>query len=363
MPPGSGYSVATLSFHNLSKTFGGLHAVEKMSLEVKDGEFVCFLGPSGCGKTTALRMVAGFEDPSEGDILVGGKSVVTLPPNRRPTAMVFQKYTLWPHMKVYDNVAFGLELRRLSRPEVKKRVGETLELVGLPGLEGRYPAQLSGGQQQRVAIARALVLEPQILLLDEPFSALDAHLRVRLREELRRIQQQLAITAVFVTHDQEEALTLADRIAVMNAGKIEQFDTPSELYARPKSRFVAGFIGTMNLLEASVKDGRIRAGELELAAPQGLKDGACVLALRPEDLTLSPPCPWRGTVTRVVDLGPYQLVRLALANLPELRLMAPKNHLLREGQELAFGVSRYLIYQDGAPLEVTVAPTPQTQRL
>ena len=296
-----------------------------MDLEVEDGEFVCFLGPSGCGKTTALRMVAGFEDPSEGDILVGGTSVLSLPPNRRPTAMVFQKYTLWPHMRVYDNVAFGLELRRLSRTEVKKRVEETLELVGLPGLGSRYPAQLSGGQQQRVAIARALVLEPQILLLDEPFSALDAHLRVRLREELRRIQQQLAITAVFVTHDQEEALTLADRIAVMSAGKIEQFDTPSELYARPKSRFVASFIGTMNLLDASVQDGRIRAGELDLAAPQGLKDGACTLALRPEDLTLSPPCSWRGTVTRVVDLGPYQLVRLDLPNLPELQLMALQN--------------------------------------
>ena len=280
--------MTTLSFQNLSKTFGGLHAVEQMNLEVEDGEFVCFLGPSGCGKTTALRMVAGFEDPSEGDILVGGTSVLSLPPNRRPTAMVFQKYTLWPHMKVYDNVAFGLELRRLSRTEVKKRVEEALELVGLPGLGSRYPAQLSGGQQQRVAIARALVLEPQILLLDEPFSALDAHLRVRLREELRRIQQQLAITAVFVTHDQEEALTLADRIAVMNAGKIEQFDTPSELYARPKSHFVAGFIGTMNLLDASVQSGRLRAGELDLGAPQGLKDGACTpraAARRPHAFT------------------------------------------------------------------------------
>ncbi len=329
-----------------------------MNLEVQDGEFVCFLGPSGCGKTTALRMVAGFETPSAGDILVGDKSVVDLPPNRRPTAMVFQKYTLWPHMRVYDNVAFGLELRHLSRADVKKRVGEALELVGLPGYERRYPAQLSGGQQQRVAIARALVLEPQILLLDEPFSALDAHLRVRLREELRRIQQQLKITAVFVTHDQEEALTLADRIAVMNAGQIEQFDTPSELYARPKSRFVAGFIGSMNLLDAVAENGMLRAGNVALTLPTGLEPGACTLALRPEDITLSDAGPWQGQVTRVVDLGPYHLVRITAGEVPELRVMTPKAQTVRAGQDVRFGVSRYLVYRDGPPLEVT---TPQAQ--
>lgn len=264
-------------------------------------------------------------------------------------------------MRVFDNVAFGLELRRFSRAEVTRRVGETLELVGLPGYETRYPAQLSGAQQQRVAIARALVLEPQILLLDEPFSALDAHLRVRLREELRRIQQGLKITAVFVTHDQEEALTLADRIAVMNAGQIEQFDTPSELFARPKSRFAAGFIGSMNLLDGAVAGGRLRAGEITLTAPEALADGPCTLALRPEDITLSDQGAWCGQVTRVVDLGPYQLVRVSLANLPELQIMAPKTQALREGQEVRFGVSRYLVYRDGPPLEV-MTPQPLLQR-
>ncbi|MCB0082555.1 MAG: ABC transporter ATP-binding protein, partial [Caldilineaceae bacterium] len=223
--------MSTLSLINLSKHFGRVRAVDQINLDVADGEFLCMLGPSGCGKTTALRMIAGFETPTSGDIRIDDSSIVRLGANRRPTAMVFQQYTLWPHMTVQENIGFGLKLRRLGAQEITRKVSEGLEMVGLAGYGERYPRQLSGGQQQRIALARALVLEPKILLLDEPFSSLDALLRVRLREELRRIQRKLHITAIFVTHDQEEALSLADRIALMNAGHIEQLAAPSELYA------------------------------------------------------------------------------------------------------------------------------------
>src|SRR5436305_1454517 len=216
--------MATLELIGLSKQFGTTNAaaVHDVNLNVADGEFVCILGPSGCGKSTTLRMIGGFEEPTSGDVRIDHVSVADMPPNRRPTAMVFQKYTLWPHMRVYDNVAFGLRLRHLPQAEIDREVQGSLEMVGLANYSRRYPAQLSGGEQQRVALARALVLKPKILLLDEPFSNLDALLRVRLREELHAIQRRIHITTVFVTHDQEEALSLADRIAVLSAGHLEQ---------------------------------------------------------------------------------------------------------------------------------------------
>src|SRR5437868_6382797 len=236
--------MATLELVGLTKQFGTANAaaVHDVNLSVGDGEFVCILGPSGCGKSTTLRMIGGFEDPTAGDVLIDGQSVIDLPPNRRPTAMVFQKYTLWPHMRVYDNVAFGLRLRHLPKQEIDNEVQNALALVGLINYGQRYPAQLSGGEQQRVALARALVLKPKILLLDEPFSNLDALLRVRLREELHAIQRRIAQTTVFVTHDQEEALTLADRIVIMNGGRIEQVGTPAAVYDHPETVFVADFI-------------------------------------------------------------------------------------------------------------------------
>src|SRR4051812_42640333 len=252
--------MATLELVDLYKRFGGVDAVNHINLSVQDGEFICILGPSGCGKSTALRMVAGFEEPTSGDIRIDGQSVADLPANRRPTAMVFQKYTLWPHMKVYDNIAFGLRLRHLSTADISQKVQESLDLVGLSSYGPRYPSQLSGGEQQRIALARALVLRPKILLLDEPFSSLDALLRVRLREELKRIQRQVHITAIFVTHDQEEALTLADRIAVMSKGRIEQLDKPGMIYSHPQSLFVADFIGAMNLLQATAEGTQLRIG-------------------------------------------------------------------------------------------------------
>lgn len=347
--------MATLTLANLTKKFGATAAVDSITLDVRDSEFVCILGPSGCGKSTALRMIAGFEMPTSGDVLIDGESVVMQPPNKRPTAMVFQKYTLWPHMSVFDNIAFGLQLRGLNRTEINKKVGWALELVGLPEYGKRFPAQLSGGQQQRIALARALVLEPKILLLDEPFSSLDALLRVRLREELRQIQRQVHITAIFVTHDQEEALSLADRIAVMNKGKIEQVAKPSDIYASPQTLFVADFIGVMNLLPAQHTPGGIALGGRTLPvnarsnAPATLS-GTVTIAIRPEDLALAPasdPSAWRGIIGQLMDLGHYRKALVDIPDLGRVKVYMPKNAEVNEGDTVRLNPVRYLIYQDG----------------
>ncbi len=239
---------------DVTKRFGRVVAVDGVTVRVERGEFFTFLGPSGCGKTTLLRIVAGLETPERGRVVIDGRDVTNEPPYGRGTAMVFQSYALWPHMTVFENVAYGLRVRRLPREEVRRRVRDVLELVRLEGLEDRYPTQLSGGQQQRVALARALVVEPRVLLLDEPLSNLDARLRVEMREEIRRLQRRLGITAVYVTHDQEEAMVLSDRVAVMNSGRVVQVGTPEELYERPGSLFVATFLGKCNLLEGSVAE-------------------------------------------------------------------------------------------------------------
>jgi iron(III) transport system ATP-binding protein len=251
-----------LVLKSLVKIFGTgqdvVTAVNNVNIEVREGELVTLLGPSGCGKTTTLRMIAGFELPTSGSVLIDGEDVTTTPPNRRPSTMVFQNYALFPHMNIYQNVAYGLELRKLSKKEIKERVEKLLNLVGLTGMSNRPVAQLSGGQQQRVALARAVVNEPKVLLFDEPLSNLDAKLRIRMRIFIRKIQQDLNITSVYVTHDQEEAMTLSDRIVVMNQGKIEQVGTPEEIYARPRTKFVADFIGKQtNFLpgEVAKKDG------------------------------------------------------------------------------------------------------------
>jgi ABC-type Fe3+/spermidine/putrescine transport system ATPase subunit len=238
----------------VTKRFGGVTAVDDVSFEVPKGSFATLLGPSGCGKTTTLRMIAGFYDPDQGDIEIGGRRVNDLPVHRRGTAMVFQDYALFPHMSVRDNVAYGLRVARTSGAERERRVDETLAFVGLGGLGDRWPNQLSGGQQQRVAVARALVIEPQVLLLDEPLSNLDAKLREQLRVEMRILQRRLGMTFVYVTHDQEEALSLSDWIAVMNAGKVEQAGAPWEIYYHPKTSFLADFVGAVNLVPAKVAD-------------------------------------------------------------------------------------------------------------
>ncbi|MCE4625193.1 MAG: ABC transporter ATP-binding protein [Desulfurococcales archaeon] len=241
-----------IRLENVTKVFGPVVAVDHVSLDIESGEFFTIIGPSGCGKSTTLRVIAGFEVPEEGHVYFDDVDVTFKKPYERNTAMVFQNYALWPHMTVFENVAYGLRLRKFSEDEIRRRVKEVLEMVGLEGLENRYPLQLSGGQQQRVALARALVVEPQVLLLDEPLSNLDAKMRVEMREELKNLQRRLNITTVYVTHDQIEALSLSDRIAVMNKGKILQVGKPDELYFRPATLFVADFLGRSNILDGEV---------------------------------------------------------------------------------------------------------------
>jgi putative spermidine/putrescine transport system ATP-binding protein len=279
-----------ISLSDLTKRFGTATAVDRLSLEIGQGELVSLVGGSGCGKTTTLRLIAGFERPDAGEIRFDGRRVDDVPPRERGVGIVFQSYALFPTMTIRDNIAFGLRVARWPEGEIRARVAEMVELTRLGGLEARYPNQLSGGQQQRVALARALARRPGILLLDEPLSALDAKIRLRLRGELRRIQQDLGITTVYVTHDQEEALSIADRIAVMTEGRIEQVGRPEDIYGAPRTAFVADFIGIANLLECrvvSAADGLVDwAGFTLRVPPHGLRDGApLTISVRPEKLT------------------------------------------------------------------------------
>ena len=280
--------MAQLEIRNLVKRYGDFHAVRDVSLSVADGEFLVLLGPSGCGKTTTLRMVAGFIEPSAGQVMLGGTDITRLPPWKRNAGMVFQSYALFPHLTVSQNVAFGLEMRKVPRAEIDKRVEETLALVRLEGYGGRLPRQLSGGQQQRVALARALAIHPDVLLLDEPLSNLDAKLRQEVRVEIRELQQRMGLTTVMVTHDQEEALTMADRLVVMNEGSVRQVGSQRDLYERPADRFVAGFVGRSTFLEGSVEaPGRFRTdGGLSLICAGGAP-GKASLSLRPERLEIA----------------------------------------------------------------------------
>jgi len=266
----TGGSESFLRIERLTKRFGSFTALDGVDLEIRPREFVCFLGPSGCGKTTLLRAIAGLDAQSEGRIWQAGREISSLPPSERDFGIVFQSYALFPNLSVRDNVGYGLRSRGQGRAAIDARVDELLELVGLPGSGSKYPSQLSGGQQQRVALARALATSPGLLLLDEPLSALDARVRARLRHEVRGLQRRLGITTIMVTHDQEEALTMADRIVVMNHGTIEQVGTPQEVYGRPATPFVADFVGTMNFLDGHVAGpGRVALGGLALACDTG----------------------------------------------------------------------------------------------
>jgi spermidine/putrescine transport system ATP-binding protein len=314
----------TIQLIGLSKRFGGHLAVDAIDLDIPGSQFFSLLGPSGCGKTTTLRMIAGFEKPDSGRILLNGKNMEQSPPNRRPVNTVFQNYALFPHLNVFDNVAFGLRRARVGKEEVNRRTGEALELVMLNGLGHRKPSELSGGQQQRVALARALVLKPASLLLDEPLGALDAKLRRQLQIELKALQEQVGITFVYVTHDQDEALTMSDRIAVMNEGRVEQVGSPREIYEAPETAFVADFLGASNLMDATGRgdDGhgrcRVEIGGRELFAVLGESTltGACKVIIRPERVRLEKPGPVAdnenrvgGTVRRSIYIGSaFQLI-------------------------------------------------------
>lgn len=289
-------------------------AVDNISIDIKAGEFVTLLGPSGCGKTTTLRMIAGFEIPSEGDIYLGGDKVNDLTPDKRDTSMVFQSYALFPHLTIYNNISYGLKLKKITKAELDEKVENIIDLVGLKGMEVRYPNQLSGGQQQRVALARALVMEPGVLLFDEPLSNLDAKLRVYMRAEIRKIQRKVGITAVYVTHDQSEAMSLSDRIIIMNKGIVEQVGTPKEIYYTPATEFVADFIGAANFLageimkiENKIATVLVNGSTLELPymGTKKVKD-VCKIVLRPEAIEMGEKGQLKGEIISSTFMGAYQ---------------------------------------------------------
>src|SRR5882757_1555123 len=321
--------VTAINIEGVARSFSGTPAVDDVSIAIRDGEFFTLLGPSGCGKTTLLRMVAGFCELDRGRILLGETRIDTLPPHKRNTGMVFQNYAVFPNLTVGDNVAYGLRARKVGKQEIRERVARALKLVQLPGYGERWPHQLSGGQLQRVAIARAVVIEPHVLLLDEPLSNLDAKLRVEMRGEIRRLQKLLGITVLYVTHDQEEALAVSDRIAVMRAGRVEQIATPRAIYEQPETPFVASFVGTTNLLNGTIKGRTAGAAEIAFAATtmqtnsaHGVAGEAVVLSLRPETLRLlgageTVPPGWatlEGTLGEIEYLGPVTRFAVTLAD-------------------------------------------------
>lgn len=309
----------SVSLRGVSKRFGSVEALRRVNLDIERGEFFVLLGPSGSGKSTLLRIIAGLEEPDEGEVLIDGRVVNDVDPSKRDIAFVFQNYALYPHMRVYDNIAFPLRMRKYPKEQIRERVSEVARMLGITHLLDKYPYQLSGGEQQRVALARAIVRRPKVFLLDEPLSNLDAKLRVRLRFELRKLlHDELKTTTIYVTHDQVEAMTMADRIAVINRGEIVQVDSPTGLYERPVNTFVAGFIGTppMNLFNARIEEGRIVLGGLSITSPEllGLAGGEVIVGIRPQDVEVGTEEGVRARLIGVEKLGGGVIVHAVLSN-------------------------------------------------
>ncbi|WP_426233235.1 ABC transporter ATP-binding protein [Pararhizobium sp. DWP3-4] len=349
------FKAPVLAVDNVVKRFGKTIAVNGLSLDIRENEFFALLGPSGCGKTTLLRMIAGFEVPDEGRIRLAGNDITGQAPEKRPLNLMFQSYALFPHMTVRQNLAYGLEMERLAKPEISARVEEMLKTTDLQALAERKPAELSGGQKQRVALARALIKRPKVLLLDEPLGALDKKLREKMQLELKRLQNEVGITFIIVTHDQEEALVMADRVAVLKDGSILQCGTPEEVYERPANRFVAGFIGVMNFIEGEIgSDAQFRSGgEAFVCNTEGLKRNAkAVLAIRPENIMLSPV--GSGIAGTVVDAAYHGLdrqlyVKTALSAVPlQVRVAATGAAIVQTGAAvtLGFDAAACRIFQD-----------------
>lgn len=340
----------SIELKNVSKEFGGVRAVQGVTFSVREGELMALLGPSGGGKTTVLRMIAGLEMPTEGDLFIRGQRVNDLSVQERNIGFVFQNYALFKSMNVFKNIAFGLKVKKWKRKEQKERVGELMELFGLQGLEARYPHQLSGGQRQRVAIARALAPKPSVLLLDEPFGAVDAKIRQELREWLVTLHHELSVTTIFVTHDQEEALELADRIVIFSRGILEQVGTPREVYEHPANEFVARFIGVMNVLELDVQGGIGRVGELEFPAPGQPDGGKLRIGFRPYAVQVSSDTTlyrYRATLRRTFFLGVMLRVELELPSGLKVRGRMSKEDYAREGladgKDISFHIRQYRV--------------------
>ncbi|MBZ9816499.1 ABC transporter ATP-binding protein [Mesorhizobium sp. CA7] len=345
----AGANNPAVEFRNIEIAYGKFVAVRDFSLSIGKGSFVTLLGPSGCGKTTILRSIAGLVDISAGQIMIGGRRVDDVPIYKRNIGLVFQSYALFPHKSVFDNVAFGLKYRNVAKPEIKRKVGQALDMVRLPGSEKKLPSQLSGGQQQRIALARAIVFEPQVLLLDEPLSALDANMREEMRVEIKKIQKETGITAIFVTHDQEEALSMSDRIVVMNAGSAEQVGTPEEVYERPATAFVADFLGKANMLSGTVSrsDGptivTLAGGQtINVLSPRPLPQGSAVtVVVRPQKLAVGAKASANRLSGRVVSasyLGGSAIYEVDIGGKANIRANAPiDGRVLREGEAIELG--------------------------
>lgn len=316
-----------VQIQKMSKTYENGDGVKAIDLTIHEGEILTLLGPSGCGKSTILRCLGGFQPIDEGRIVIDGEDVTTTPPEKRPTSMVFQSYNLWNHMTVYENLAFGLKLRKLPKGKIKEQISDMLTLLGLPDVAKKFPNQLSGGQQQRIAIGRSLLLDPSVLLLDEPYSALDAKIRQQMREELKRIQKETGVTVVFVTHDQEEAMALSNRIVVMEQGKIAQIGTPSEIYDAPKSRYIASFIGEMNFFKEN----------------NGLE-----IAFRPEDALLSATSgTYQGQIKQLMPVGHYSVATILYQRkLLKIYLAKGDSNKFEEEQQVYFTIQKSITYQE-----------------